>query len=88
MFIAGFLVWIVFAIVAGFAVWGWYRTEGTSRGLTFTFAFFGAMIGGMLGVAAYIFHNPSPLRLGGIIGAAAGALFFSALYQFVARKAV
>jgi len=88
MFIAGFAVWLAFAIVAGFLIRNFYRTPGTSTGLTFTFAVFGAWIGGMLGTAPYIFHDPSPLRLGALIGAAAGAVFFSFLYQFIARTAV
>lgn len=88
MFIAGFAVWLMFAIVAGFAVHTLYRGQDTYVWLTFTFAIFGAWIGGMLGTAPYIFHAPTPLRLGALIGAAAGAVFFSFLYHFIARKAV
>jgi uncharacterized membrane protein YeaQ/YmgE (transglycosylase-associated protein family) len=88
MFIAGFAVWLVFAIVAGFVVRNFYRADGTYTGLTFTFAVFGAWIGGMLGTSPYIFHDPSPLRLGSLIGAAAGAAFFSFLYHYIARTAV
>jgi uncharacterized membrane protein YeaQ/YmgE (transglycosylase-associated protein family) len=88
MFIAGFLVWIVFAVVAGFVVRSFYQADGTITSLTFIFAFFGSFIGGMLGTSPYIFHDPSPLRLGALIGAATGAIFFSFLYHFIARKAV
>jgi uncharacterized membrane protein YeaQ/YmgE (transglycosylase-associated protein family) len=56
--------------------------------MTFTLGMFGAFIGGMLGTSAYIFHDPNPMRLGGMLGALIGASFFSFLYHFVARKAV
>lgn len=88
MYIAGFIVWIVVAVVAGFVVRNFYRANGTTTGLTFTFAFFGTFIGGMLGTAAYIHHDPNPLRIGSMIGAIGGAFFFSFLYHFIARKAV
>jgi uncharacterized membrane protein YeaQ/YmgE (transglycosylase-associated protein family) len=88
MFIAGFLVWIIFAVAAGFLVRNFYRTALTATGLTFTFAFFGSFIGGMLGTAAYVHHDANPLRIGSLIGAAIGAVFFSFLYHFVARKAL
>jgi uncharacterized membrane protein YeaQ/YmgE (transglycosylase-associated protein family) len=88
MFIAGFLVWLVFGVVAGFAVSSFYRAEGTIPSLTFVFALFGAWIGGMLGTAPYIFHDPSPLRFGALLGAALGAVCFSFMYHFIARKAV
>jgi uncharacterized membrane protein YeaQ/YmgE (transglycosylase-associated protein family) len=88
MFIAGFAVWILFAVVAGFVVRTLYQADGTFTSLTFIFAFFGAFIGGMLGTAPYIFHAPTPMRFGALLGAAIGAAFFSFLYHFIARKAV
>jgi uncharacterized membrane protein YeaQ/YmgE (transglycosylase-associated protein family) len=88
MFIVGFAVWIVFAVIAGFAVRNFYHADGTIGSLTFVFAFFGAFIGGMLGTSPYIFHDPTPMRLGALIGAAAGAVTFSFMYHFIARKAV
>jgi uncharacterized membrane protein YeaQ/YmgE (transglycosylase-associated protein family) len=88
MFIAGFIVWIVLAVVAGFLIRNFYRTDGTTFGLTLTFAFFGAFIGGMLGTSPYIHHDPTPMRFGALLGAGLGAFFFSFLYAFVARKAV
>lgn len=87
-FIAGFLVWAAIGLLAGFAIRAFYRADATLALLTVTFGLFGAFIGGMLGTSAYIFHNPVPLRLGGIIGAVAGAVGFSFLYHFIARKAV
>jgi uncharacterized membrane protein YeaQ/YmgE (transglycosylase-associated protein family) len=86
-FVTGFLIWLVFAVIAGTLVRMLYRTPGTSGGLTFTFAIFGALVGGMLGVSPYVYHNPTPMRVGALIGAVAGALFFSWLYHFIARKA-
>ncbi|HEX6939195.1 MAG TPA: hypothetical protein VF158_07260 [Longimicrobiales bacterium] len=88
VFITGFLIWLALAVFAGALVYALFRTPGTSGALTFIFAIFGAFIGGMLGVAGYVYHDPYPVRVGALIGAAAGALFFSGMYHFVARKAV
>jgi uncharacterized membrane protein YeaQ/YmgE (transglycosylase-associated protein family) len=52
------------------------------------FGIFGAFIGGMLGTSPYIFHDPTPLRFGSLLGAFLGAVFFSFLYHFIARKAI
>ncbi len=68
-FVAGFLVWIAFGLVAPFLVRTLYRAEGTTGFLTFAFGIFGAFIGGMLGTSPYIFHDPNPLRFGGLLGA-------------------
>jgi uncharacterized membrane protein YeaQ/YmgE (transglycosylase-associated protein family) len=87
-YIVGFLVWIAIAAVTGFLVRALYRTPGVAAALTFVFAFFGAFIGGMLGVSGYIFHDPSPLRFGALLGAVLGAAFFSGLYHFMARRFV
>jgi uncharacterized membrane protein YeaQ/YmgE (transglycosylase-associated protein family) len=84
----GFLVWIAIAALAGFLVRGFYRTPGVTTALTFVFAFLGSFIGGMLGVSGYIFHDPSPLRFGALLGAVLGAVFFPALYHFMARRFV
>jgi uncharacterized membrane protein YeaQ/YmgE (transglycosylase-associated protein family) len=87
-FIAGFAVWIVFGLIGAFAVRLFYSAEGTVSGLTFVFGFFGALIGGMLGTSPYIFHDPTPMRVGALIGALVGAFFFTFMYHFIARKAV
>ncbi len=87
-FVAGFLVWITFGLVAPFLVRTLYRAEGTTTFMTFTFGVFGAFIGGMLGTSPYIFHDPTPLRFGALLGALAGASFFSFLYHYMARHAV
>ena len=87
-FVAGFLVWIAFGLVAPFLVRTLYRAEGTTGFLTFAFGIFGAFIGGMLGTSPYIFHDPNPLRFGGLLGALMGASFFSFLYHYMARNAV
>lgn len=88
VFITGFLIWLGFALLAGAIVWTVYRGTRTTAVLTFTFAIVGAFIGGMLGMYPYIYHQPVPTRVGGLIGAAAGAFFFSVVYQVVDRKAV
>lgn len=88
VFITGFLIWLAFGLVAGALVRMFYRAPGTEGWLTFILAIFGAFIGGMLGMYPYIYHEPVPTRIGGLIGALAGALFFSFTYHFMARKAV
>jgi uncharacterized membrane protein YeaQ/YmgE (transglycosylase-associated protein family) len=87
-FVTGFLVWLAFGLIAGIAAWMTYRAAGTTAVLTILFGVFGAFIGGMLGMSGYIFHNPMPLRIGGLVAAAVGAVFFSFLYHFVARRAI
>ncbi|HLU24571.1 MAG TPA: hypothetical protein VKZ58_02510 [Longimicrobiales bacterium] len=87
-FVIGFAIWLVIGLVAGFLARATYRAADTVGGLTMLFAIFGAFVGGMLGVSAYIYHNPVPTRPGAMIGAVLGAFFFSYLYHFIARKAV
>jgi len=87
-FVTGFLIWLAFGLLAPALINMTYRGPHTTTLLTFVFGIFGAFIGGMLGVAAYIFHDPLPTRVGALIGAMAGALFFSFLYNFMGRKAV
>ena len=86
-FVIGFAIWIVIGLVAGFLMRG-YRAAGTEAWLTVLFGVLGAFVGGMLGTSAHVFHDATPLRLGGILGALVGAIFFSFLYHFIARKAL
>ena len=87
-FIAGFLVWIAFGVVAGLIMPRALKAAATEPLLTVVFGIFGAIIGGMLGTSPYIFHDPTPLRVGALIGALLGAAFFTFLYHFIARKAI
>jgi uncharacterized membrane protein YeaQ/YmgE (transglycosylase-associated protein family) len=87
-FITGFAVWIAIGIVGGVLARVAYRTDGSIIALAITFGVFGAFIGGMLGTSAHVFHNPVPLRIGGVIGAVSGAFVFPFIYQFMGRKAV
>lgn len=87
-FITGFAVWLVIGVVGGLVAHGLYRADHTVTALAVVFGVFGAFIGGMLGTSAHIFHDPVPLRVGGIIGASAGSLAFPFIYQFIARKVV
>ena len=87
-FAVGFLIWLVLGVVAGIVVKGSYKAAGTEPWLTVVFGVLGAFVGGMLGTSAHVFHDATPLRAGGLIGAALGGVFFSFLYHFIARKAV
>lgn len=86
-FIIGFAVWIAIGLVAGFLMRA-YPAAGTEPWLTVVFGVLGAFVGGMLGSSAHVFHDATPLRIGGLLGALIGAFFFSFLYHFIARKAV
>jgi uncharacterized membrane protein YeaQ/YmgE (transglycosylase-associated protein family) len=88
VFVIGILIWLVMAVIAGALVRALYGAPGTSSALSFTFAIFGGLIGGLLGVAPYVYHDPYPTRVGALIGAAVGAMFFTWMYHFIARKAV
>lgn len=87
-YFVGFLIWFGIALVAGLSMYAVFHEAETNRVLTVIFAIFGAFIGGMLGVSGYIWHAPTPLRAGAVIGAIAGSCFFSFVYQFTARKAL
>jgi uncharacterized membrane protein YeaQ/YmgE (transglycosylase-associated protein family) len=88
MFVMGLVAWAVIGMVAGFVVNMLYRGPETTLTMAIVFGFFGAFIGGMLAMSGYIFHDPAPLRIGGLVGAAAGALGFPILYNFIAKKAL
>lgn len=87
-FIIGFAVWILIGVIAGFVVLTVYKAAATEAWLTVVFGVLGSFVGGMLGTSAHIFHDATPLRIGGLLGALIGSIFFSFLYHFIARKAV
>lgn len=87
-FIVGFLVWIALGVVAGVIVPRVYKAAGTEQILTIAFGLCGSFVGGMLGSAAHVYHDATPLRIGGLLGAILGALFFAWLYHFMARRAI
>jgi uncharacterized membrane protein YeaQ/YmgE (transglycosylase-associated protein family) len=87
-FIVGFLVWIALGVVAGVIMPRAYKAAGTEAWLAIVFGICGAFIGGMLGSAAHVYHDATPLRIGGLLGAIFGAAFFTFLYNFMARKAI
>jgi len=86
-FLTGFAVWLAFGLAGGFLARAVYRADNTALAYAIVFGLFGALIGGMLGTSPYIHHDPVPLRLGGLIGAAVGGFGFPFIYQFVARNA-
>jgi len=87
-FIVGFIVWILLGVVVGSIVPRVYRAAGTDGTLSIAFGLCGSFVGGMLGSAAHVYHNATPLRIGGLLGAILGAIFFATLYHFIARRVV
>ncbi len=87
-YIIGFLIWLAIGIIAAVVLHVGYRGPTTTVGLGLFFGIAGAFIGGMLGVAPYVTHDPSPLRFGGLLGAVLGAFLTPFLYHLVARKAL
>lgn len=88
MFVIGLIVWLVLGLAGGLATLLFFRGPTTTGVLSLAFGIFGAFIGGMLGVAPYVAHDPAPLRVGGVIGAVIGAALFPFVYHLVARKAL
>ncbi len=87
-FAVGFLIWTIFGVIAGMLAPRTYKAAGTEPIMSLVFGVCGSFVGGMLGTSAHIFHDATPLRIGGLIGAALGAVFFAYLYHFIARKVV
>lgn len=88
MYLIGYVVWLAIGLAGAFIIRAVYRGPDTTVPLTVAFGIFGAGIGGMLGTSAHIFHDPNPLRIGGLIGAVSGALVFTFAYNIAARKLV
>ncbi|MFW5952026.1 MAG: GlsB/YeaQ/YmgE family stress response membrane protein [Gemmatimonadota bacterium] len=87
-FLTGFLIWLAVGVGAGMLLRATYRGPTTTAFLSVFFGVAGAFIGGMLGVAPYVTHAPTPLRFGALVGAVLGALLFPFIYHLVARKAL
>jgi uncharacterized membrane protein YeaQ/YmgE (transglycosylase-associated protein family) len=87
-FVLGFVIWIFFGLVGGYLLNNFFRGPETTLLMTLTLGVFGAFIGGMLASSGYIFHAPTPLRFGALLGAALGGTGFPAIYHYIARKAL
>ncbi len=85
-YVIGFLVWLAIGLVAAGLMYAFFRGPGTAFVITVYLAVVGAFVGGMLGVSAYVYHLPRPMRPGGLFGAVVGATFCAYLYHLVARK--
>jgi uncharacterized membrane protein YeaQ/YmgE (transglycosylase-associated protein family) len=87
-YVIGFAIWIVIGVVAALVIRTIYAATATAAWLTFAFGIFGAFVGGMLAVSGYVYHQPTPLRVGALAGAVLGSLMFTFLYHLVARKGI
>ena len=87
-FVIGFLIWLAFGVIAAVVLRIVLPSAETTTPLSFLLAIFGSFVGGMLGVSAYVYHDPFPTRFGGLLGALLGAFLFAWIYHFVARRAV
>ncbi|HET9984135.1 MAG TPA: hypothetical protein VFQ38_11130 [Longimicrobiales bacterium] len=84
-YVIGFIIWLVIGVVLSMVVHRGYRATGTAAPVAVALGTLGAFVGGMLAVSQYVYHDPSPLRIGGLLGAVLGALFFTFIYQYAAR---
>lgn len=84
-YVIGFIIWVVIGVVLSTVVHRGYRAVGTAAPVAVALGTFGAFVGGMLAESQYVYHDPSPLRIGGLLGAVIGALFFTFIYQYAAR---
>ena len=87
-YVLGFAIWIVIGLIAATVIRTVYAADLTATWLSYMFGFFGAFVGGMLAASGYVYHDPSPLRIGSIMGAILGSFMFTYLYHLVARKGV
>jgi uncharacterized membrane protein YeaQ/YmgE (transglycosylase-associated protein family) len=87
-YVIGFVVWIVIGLLAASLMRTLYPAAATAGWLTFAFGIFGAFVGGMLAASGYVYHQPTPLRSGALIGAVLGGFFFTYIYHLVARKGI
>ena len=87
-YVIGLVIWAVFGVIAAIVMRMFLPSPETTAPLSIIFAISGALVGGMLGVSAYVYHDPSPMRFGGLLGAVLGAFLFGWIYHIMARKAV
>ena len=88
IFVTGFLIWLAIGVGAGLLIRAVYRGPTTTMFLSVFFGVAGTFIGGMLGTAPYVTHDPTPLRFGALVGAVLGGALFPFIYHLVARKAL
>ena len=88
VYVIGLSIWVVFGVIAAFVMRIFLPSTETTAPLSFILAISGALVGGMLGVSAYVYHDPNPMRFGGLLGAFLGAFLFGWVYHIMARKAV
>ena len=84
----GIGVWIVMGGLIGLFTKALIkRPEATPghTGLIVILGAFAAVVGGMLGVGIFAFYDPRAFSLGGMAGAAALAILFTAIYRWGVR---
>ncbi len=87
MFFIGLLLWLAIGLAGGLLARALYSAPDTVAALTLAFGVLGAFIGGMLGLSGYVHHDATPMRFGGLLGAALGAIGFALIYHIAQRKA-
>lgn len=78
-------VWLILGGIVGFVMQILVKAPETAPGHTTVlviFGAFGAVIGGMLGVGLFHFHDPRALSAGGMAGAVVLAAFMTWLYRW------
>lgn len=84
-------IWIVLGALIGLAMKALVKqpdqTPGHTR-LLMVLGAFSAVVGGMLGVGIFHFHEPLALSAGGMAGAAVLAVLFTAIYRWSLRGMV
>lgn len=87
----GIGIWIVAGGLVGLAMTAVFRRPKATAGHTAVIMILGAfaaVVGGMLGVGIFSFHDPVALSIGGMAGAAFLAILFTFLYRWGSRSLI
>jgi hypothetical protein len=87
----GIGIWTVAGGLVGLAMTAVFRQPKATAGhtaLIMILGAFAAVVGGMLGVGLFSFHDPVALSPGGMVGAAFLAILFTFLYRWGTRSLI